>query len=135
TPKTNDVLTATATRSDADGDAVSLTYVWKVNGVKIGRAHVCTPVTIRLSMPSDVCIAGNGNKGDTIKVFVTPNDGTVDGATVDATATAQISTLSLHDALPISTPKTNDVLTATATRSDADGDAVSLTYVWKVNGV
>ena len=42
------------------------------------------------------------------------------------------ATVSLSD----TTPETNDVLTATATKSDPDaGDTVLLTYVWKVNGV
>jgi hypothetical protein len=35
TPSTNDTLTATATKSDQDGDPVSLTFVWKVNGTVI----------------------------------------------------------------------------------------------------
>ncbi|MGH9201864.1 MAG: hypothetical protein ACRD2A_11585, partial [Vicinamibacterales bacterium] len=41
--------------------------------------------------------------------------------------TAPTATISLND----HSPKTNDVLTATATRTDADGDPVTLTYVWK----
>ncbi len=77
---------------------------------------------------------GDGDRGDVIAVTVTPNDGTLGGAAVTDTATvgdtAPVATVSLNSHAPL----TNDVLVATATESDADGDAVSLTYVWTVNG-
>src|SRR5438105_15069367 len=106
-PKTNDTLTATATKADVDGDTVTLTYVWKVNGVvkKTTSGSSALTDTFDLSQP------GNGDLGDTITVEVTPNDGTVNGTTASATATvadhAPTATVSLND----HSPKTNDTLT------------------------
>src|SRR5439155_356923 len=43
---------------------------------------------------------------------------------------APVATVSLSSA----TPDTNATVTATVVASDADGDPISLTYVWSVNG-
>jgi len=129
-PRTNDILTATATKNDPDGDAVSLTFVWKVNGVT-KRTFSSSSA---LSDTFDLSVAGNGSKGDAVTVDVTPNDGLFDGTAAADSATivnsAPSATVSLND----HSPRTNDTLTATATKADADVDAVSLTFVWKVNG-
>src|ERR671934_1892508 len=125
-------MSTTVTKHDDDGDTVALSYQWQRstdNGATWNDIAGETGSTLNLAL------AGNGNKGDKIRVKVTPNDGTVDGATVTSAAvtivnSAPTATVALSD----SSPKTNDTLTATATRADADNDAVSLTYVWKVNG-
>jgi hypothetical protein len=129
-PLTNDVLTATATKSDADSDPVSLTYVWKVNGT-VQRTFTSATA---LSDTFDLSLAGNGSRGDTVTVEVTPSDGALTGTTVTDTATIANTRPTAAIVLNTHSPLTNDVLTATATKSDADGDAVALTYVWKVNG-
>src|SRR5206468_3810377 len=82
-PKTNDLLTATATRSDADGDAVSLHYVWKNGSTVVRDVTKSAGTSADLTDSLNLALAGNGNKGDTITVEVTPNDGTVDGSTVN----------------------------------------------------
>src|SRR5207253_3252269 len=130
-PHTNDILTATATRSDADGDAVSLHYVWKNGTTEIRRASWTASTWADLTDAPVEGDSGNGSKGDTITVDVTPNDGSVNGTMVRDTATLQNSGPVATLGLDHSSPHTNDILTATATRSDADGDAVSLHYVWK----
>src|SRR5206468_1716561 len=113
------------------GDAVTLTYVWKVNGF----VKKTTSGSNSLTDTFDLSLVGNGSKGDTVTVEETPNDGAVSGATASDTATlsnhAPTATVSLNN----HSPRTNDTLTATATKADADGDTVTLTYVWKVNGV
>jgi len=127
---TNDTLTATATKADADGDPVTLTYVWKVNGTTVKTTSGTSNLTDTLNMT----LAGNGNKGDTVSVEVTPNDGKVNGTT---SSDSLIVSNSLPTATVNLTPDpahTDDTLTATATKADADGDPVTLTYVWKVNG-
>src|SRR5207253_1684689 len=130
-PKTNDTLTATATKADVDGDTVTLTYVWKVNGV-VKRT---TSGSSSLTDTFDLSQPGNGYMSHTRSEAVTPNAATVSGTLASDTATvantAPTATVSLND----HNPKTNDTLTATATRADVDGDSVTLTYVWKVNGV
>ena len=88
TPSTNAVLTATATGSDVD--AVTFTYVWKVNGTTVKT----TPGSSNLTDTLDLSQAGNGDTGQTVSVTVTPNDGTLagtpvaDSAIVEATAPA-----------------------------------------------
>src|SRR5262249_22473031 len=83
--RTNDTLTATATKADADGDPVTLTYVWKVNGV-IRRT---TPGTTALTDTLNLSLPGNGDRGDTVAVEVTPDDGKMSGDTVsDSVAVA-----------------------------------------------
>ncbi|HEX7066942.1 MAG TPA: PKD domain-containing protein, partial [Candidatus Limnocylindria bacterium] len=77
-PKTGDTLTTTVTTDDDDGDAVNVTYAWFVNDVLI---------TDETGSSLDLGAAGNGDKGDEITVVVTPNDGTVDGATADDSVT------------------------------------------------
>ncbi len=129
-PQTNDTLTATATPSDPNKDPVQLTYAWSVNGTVVQTDTTnATTDTFDLSKP------GHGDKGQTITVVVTPNDGTVNGAAATATATVVnappvINSLVLTPASPSAT----DTLTATVTDSDPDGDPVKLTYVWALNG-
>ncbi|MEN6458014.1 MAG: lectin like domain-containing protein [Thermoguttaceae bacterium] len=129
-PQTNDILTATATKTGYYGETVWLTYVWLVNGTVVRTYSSDTALTDTL----DLGVSGNGNRGDAITVQVMPCD-ELEGATVTASATVAdtqpVATVSLSQASPL----TNSVLVATATKSDVDADTVSLTYVWKVNGV
>jgi len=82
TPTTHAVLVASVTASDADGDALTFTYVWKVNGVTKQ-----TTTTAATSDSFDLGQPGNGNKGDVVTVELTPSDGTLSGATATASAT------------------------------------------------
>ena len=126
-PRTNDTLTATVTARDADGDALTYAYQWIRNGADISGATAAT---------LDLSVAGNGDRGDAIAVRVTASDGALTSAPVRSAAvviadTAPVATV----ALGTTTPTTHTILVATATASDADRDALSFTYVWKVNGV
>src|SRR5262249_20139208 len=130
-PQTNDTLTATATSADQDsGDSVTLTYVWKVNGVTMKTTGPTTVKTDTFNLSQ----AGNGNVGDTVTVTVTPNDGKVDGTPVTDTATVANPVRTASVLLSSTRPQTDDTLQATATTADNDGDPVTVTYVWQVNG-
>ncbi|MGE5690197.1 MAG: OmpL47-type beta-barrel domain-containing protein [Pseudomonadota bacterium] len=129
-PATNATLTATATRADTDGDAVTLTYVWKVNGTTVKT----TPGTSSPTDTLDLSQPGNGGRGDTITVEATPNDGTADGTAVTDSETVANSAPTATVALSPGAPTTNELVTAAATTGDLDGDTVTLTYVWKVDG-
>jgi hypothetical protein len=84
TPLTNDTVTATATRADVDpGDVVTLTYVWKVNGT----VEQTTAASSSLTDTFDLSVAGNGDPSDVVSVELTPNDGTLSGTLVSASAT------------------------------------------------
>ena len=124
---TNDVLVANATGHDADGDTVAFAYQWTRNGVDLMGA---TGRTLDLSA------AGAGDRGDAVAVRVTPTDGTLAGASLTTAAVV------IADSAPVlsvglepSSPTTQSVLLATASASDADGDSLLFTYVWRVNGV
>jgi serine protease AprX len=122
----NGQLTAKASPSDPNGDKVTLTFVWKVNGA-VQQTDGPTG-----SKNDNFSLAGM-IKGGSVSVTVTPNDGTVNGNSVTVSGTvvnhAPSVTLSLGGQI-----KQGGTAIVTATTSDADGDPVTLTYVWSVNG-
>jgi plastocyanin len=127
TPRTDAVLQASASGSDADGDDVGLVYRWEVDGAPVAGE---TGPTLDLSEP------GNGDEGDPIVVTVTPSDGHEAGTAGTAEATVANAPPSASVTLEPAPPAANAVLTASATGTDADqGDSVSFVYVWTVNGV
>ncbi len=126
TPRTDDLLSATATAHDPDGGTPTLAYQWTRNGDDIAGATTAT---------LDLSVTGHGDRDDAIRVRVTASDGSATSAPltsdpVTVLNTAPTATVSLDE----HAPTTNGTLTATATRNDADGNAVSLTYLWTVNG-
>jgi cyclophilin family peptidyl-prolyl cis-trans isomerase len=129
-PTIKGTLTATAKASDPDGDAVTQTYVWSVNGnvVKTTSSTASTTDTLDLSQVPNI------KKGDTVKVTVTPSDGLLNGAPASDSVTVADSPPTATVSLNTTSPQTNDTLTATATGADADGDPVTFTYAWAVNG-
>src|SRR5262249_35702741 len=119
-PLTNETLTATAVTSDGENNPVTLTYVWKVGNTVVKTTANTTALTDSLNLS----IAGNGNRGDVITVEVTPNDGTVDGDKVTASAT-------VGDSAPSATPQSASTLEDTpqsGTLAGADADGDSLTF-------
>jgi DNA-binding beta-propeller fold protein YncE len=130
-PRTSDTLTATASATDADGDALTYTFTWKVEG----------DVRIVVSGPNpsssfDLAIAGNGDHGQTVSVEVVASDSTGLRSAMSSASTMVVNssptvTLSLSD----TSPQSRDILIATADAQDADGDALTLSYTWSVNGV
>jgi cyclophilin family peptidyl-prolyl cis-trans isomerase len=131
-PLADATLTATATTRDLDGDAVTLSYVWTVNGSVVQETEDTTALTDTFDL-SD--LATPPQPGDIVRVAVTPNDGEEDGTT--RTATTQINRVPIVNSVELSSesPTTNSVLTATVEASDADNDPIALTYIWKVNGI
>ena len=129
-PTTSATLHADATATDPDlramgaADPTTLSYEWFRNGTLIAGE---TGSTLELRL------AGNGDRGDRIAVRVTASDGrqrSTETASVDVVNTGPSFTVSLTS----SSPKTNDVVTATVVGTDADGDALTYTYTWSVNG-
>lgn len=129
-PMTNQVITASTTSSDADGDALTYTFTWKVNGVV--RSVTSGPNS---SSSFDLAVVGNGDRGQTVLVEVVASDGTLQSAIASASAVVDNSSPTLTVSLSDTSPQTRDVLVATASAQDADADALTLTYSWAVNGV
>jgi large repetitive protein len=126
-PTTGQTVTANVTSHDAEGNPLTTSYQWTRNGTNISGA---TGATL------DLATAGNGDKGDLIRVIATVNDGSLNSAPVTSSPVTVANTPPVATVgLAPSSPDTAATLTATATRSDADAaDAISLHYVWRVNG-
>ena len=122
-PHTSDVLTLSSDVSDADGDPVSVRYDWFRNGSVIAGAT-----------SSSLDLALVGDRGDTITARVTAADdhGGVSAANLDAVVMDTAPTVTL--ALNTQSPRTNDVLTATATGFDLDGDVLAYDFEFWLNG-
>lgn len=121
---TVDALTCSpGTTSDDDGEAVSLSYNWTVNGSSVGA----TGTTLASIYTT---------KGDSVACLVTPTDGTTAGTTVTSNVVTIDNTAPIMGTVTLSpaAPGTEDTITATPTATDADGDTLSYSYEWYVSG-
>ncbi len=122
-PTENDTVTAVlGSASDIDGDTLSYTYAWFVDGVAVSTAPGLT---------GDLFA-----RGDSIYVVVTPDDGTLSGAPVTSGTATSVNSAPTSTTVSI-TPAaayTDDTLSAVASATDADGDPVSFDYAWFVDG-
>ena len=103
---------------DDDNDAVTYAYSWSVNG---------TPIATTETLNSGFI------SGDSVECSVTPNDGLTDGAA--GSASVGISNTAPVVSSVTLTPNpayTTNTLTASATASDFDNDALTLSYTWTV---
>ena len=116
-PRTGDDLSAMV---DEEGAAEGSTYAyaWTQDG------------TPRADLTSATVPASETAKGDVWEVIVTTVDGATAGAETTILNTAPAVTLTLTP----EAPTTVDALNARATATDADGDPVTLTYAWAVDG-
>jgi autotransporter-associated beta strand protein len=129
-PTVGQVLTARVVAADADGDPVTLSYVWTVNGVVVRT----TADSAGLSDTLDLSTLGSAVAGNLVAVTVTPSDGTLGGTPAETSTLIALSAPGATVHLAPGSPGTSDVLTATATTSDADHLPVTLTYLWSLNG-
>ena len=117
------ILTCTPTgSSDADGDSVSYTYAWMVNGNSLSDTGN-TLSAVFAAQDIVVCTA-------------TPSDGLLTGAATQTSLTISNRAPTI-DSLTLSPDPvyTDDNIVASVVSSDADGDIPSFTFSWSVNGV
>lgn len=121
---TDDTLSATVSTSDADGDAVSLSYQWTVDGAVVAESSS--------SLDGSTWF----DSGDEIVLTVTPSDGEDDGDPVSSATIVVGNSAPRVDSISLAPDPlyTDDTLVATVATSDADGDTVSLAYSWVVDG-
>ena len=124
---TNSVLTAIYSASDADGDSLTYSFAWEVNGVGAG---------------DDIATLDGAThfiKGDSVTVTVTANDGATDSASVTSAARI-IENTPPGAALVSITPETpveerDDLICGVDTpSSDDDADTVTYTATWTQDG-
>ena len=122
-PETDQDLIASGDSSDADGDAVTLSYAWLLNGSKT-------------SFSTATIAADQTSEGQHWEVQVTPYDGIDQGPSNAASVTIgnQAPTLEAITLTP-SQPGTEDALEAMAIARDADQDPITVSWVWMIDGV
>ncbi len=110
---------------DPDGDALRLTYTWRVNG-----RDVVTGARPSLSLP-DLA------KGDEVEVEVVASDGR--NASEPRKARARVGNrppmVAGVDLQPESPVRAGDVVKVSPLARDPDGDDLDYSYRWLVNGV
>ncbi len=114
------------TTADVDGDTVTVSYAWFVDGLAVTGAT------------SSTLSPGPFVKGSQVGCAVTPNDGTVDGDPVFSNLVTVSNSVPTVDAVSLSPDPAYEasVITCSATNAaDADGETVSLQYTWAVDGV
>ena len=124
---TNDTITAAVTTSDEDGDAVTVTYAWYVNGDLVGETG------------STLSGATYFNKDDLVHVVATPSDGSTTGVPRTSGSITILNTAPTGPAVSISPEapaSTEDDLICIieAPSTDDDGDPVAHTIEWTVDG-
>ena len=124
-PTEADVVTCTVTGSfDEDGDPISHSFDWLINGTSIG---VLTP-----SLDSS-----HFANGDSIQCVVTPNDGIENGSAFTSSAIVvqnSAPTLGSVELQPLPAYESSVLNCLPLNPSDADGDTVSFIYDWLING-
>ena len=122
-PKEADTMSVTlGAATDADGDRISFKYAWYVNSSKVSTASTLKGVSF--------------DKGDKVYVVVTPNDGIADGSPVTSATVTVANTAPVISSVALSpkSPGTDTTVTAAVAASDIDGDSMTYSYVWYVNG-
>ena len=107
--------------TDADGDTITYEYAWTVDGSAAGTSAT---------------LAGAFARGDSVGVSVTPVAGAVRGTPVAASAITIVNappSMLTHVIAP-STAYTDTTITSSPTGTDPDGDALTFSYRWTLNG-
>jgi hypothetical protein len=123
-PSVSDTLTASASGTDADGDSLTWAYAWTVDGVAV------SPTTSTLS-------STYFGKGEVVIVTATPSDGTDTGSSVTSSSVTVANTPPTAPGASIdpSEPGPDDDLVCLVTAStDADGDSITYSVDWTLNG-
>lgn len=119
-PREADTVSATLTGAeDIDGDRITFRYRWLVDGTAI-------------SATSAELTGADFDKGQTIAVEVTPNDGSVDGTPVTSAAVTAANTPPVVSSVTLSptTAYTSTPVSASVSATDADGDSLTSSYTW-----
>ena len=124
-PQTNDILVVEVTTRDVDRDTVTVDYEWYVNGTKISATgDTLDGVT-------------HFDKNDTVYVIATPSDTESGAAETSATLTVQNTLPAAPELIfdPVEPTDSDDVVCEVDSQApDEDGDTITYTVNWTVNG-
>lgn len=125
TAYTNDLLFTDLVATDADGDSLSASYRWFVNGSDVGASGPTLDGAVYFDRDDEVYAEATVDDGSTSDVL---NSNIV--VVSDTAPTAPIVEITPGDAIQ------GDDLTCSVTTpaSDADGDSLTYTFTWEVDG-
>lgn len=121
----DDVVATIGGTMDPDGDTVSVSFAWWVDGA----VSAVTGGTLT---------SADFDKGDTIWVVATPDDGLSEGASVISNVVVATNTPPTATGATVDPTAGTEVSTFTCTGEgfdDADGDSEGWLYTWEINGV
>ncbi|MGB2425281.1 MAG: PKD domain-containing protein, partial [Candidatus Poseidoniaceae archaeon] len=123
-PTTTDALVATSTSSDADMDSITITeYQWRRNGALVGiTTSTIDPVST--------------NKGESWSVEARSFDGTDWSSWVTSSSIQILNSVPNLDSASISAGEvtTDENISVSSTMSDADGDSLTMSLKWYLDG-
>ena len=124
-PLTADAVVATVVSSDADGDTLTTSYAWTVNGQAVG--------TDSDTLPADLSV-----KDQRVVVTVTVDDGT-DSVSLESGQLLIGNTLPVLESVGIgpegATTRDDLICLVPSEPTDADPDKLKLSILWMQNGV
>ncbi len=124
-PVYGSTLTAGYSTSDPDGDSVSVSTAWLVNGTQVSTA-------------SSIAVASYAVKGDSVAVRLTPTDGAASGSAVTSSARTIGNTAPTAPSLSITASPTegvDDILCVIDTAAtDVDvADTITYQFTWEAD--
>jgi large repetitive protein len=125
-PGADDTLTCSASTSDDDDDTLTTSFTWTVGGSAVSASSTSALVST---------LEGAFVRGQGVVCSATTSDGK-GGTDSDSDSTTIVNSAPSLSGVGLLTAviRTDDVISATATTSDADGDSVTLSYAWTVSG-
>ena len=122
-PTIEDTLTCTPNGwSDIDGDSANYSYEWTINGSSASGSMTLEASTLSV--------------GDVASCSATPNDGQDDGGAMSSSEVTVENSAPVLNSVTLSTaaPYRADTLTLTIDSNDANGDTLTESVAWYVNG-
>ena len=129
---TDDIIQVTATATDADGDPLTYSWDWYVDD---GSGFTSVQTNTGLSSDSLDGVY-HFDKDDQVYVTLTVSDGSTTTSQTSSTIIIQNTAPSAYNVLisPVAPVAGLDDLECIAQGNDVDGDTVTFTYAWEVNG-
>lgn len=121
-PSRADAITVAPNFADPDGDALTFTYRWEVNGAATAHDQASFP-------------AMTARRNDRVRVTVVASDGTDESDPISADVTLRNAPPVAYVELSPAEPHARSTILAMASGEDADDDPLTFDYSWTINGV